>query len=261
MLDKESLLAEIDAKEKELGDKVIDKAEQVLRVYQPQFTNFFTPRELHIAREVLERIRDVKHFTYGGYKKAERQVVGVMPDYYIPDTVNPPLKLLEITGQFKFQEVSHRDFLGAILGTGIRRDQVGDLIVYKGGCQAVIKEELVDYIKLNLTKVHKIGVGVEEISFDKLREPTERIKEIRDTVPSLRLDSVASSGFSTSRNKMSKEISRGNVRVNWKVREDQSYMVDPDDIISIRGRGRVEIDEILGRSHKGRIKLRLKRYL
>jgi RNA-binding protein YlmH len=80
-------------------------------------------------------------------------------------------------------------------------------------------------------------------------------------VPSLRLDSVASSGFSTSRSKMSKEIKQGKVRVNWKVRESTSYMVDPDDIISIKGRGRVEIDEILGKSHKGRLKLRLKRYL
>ncbi len=261
MLDKETLLFELEEEEREIGDKVLDKAEQALRSHQPQYTNFLNPRQLYITQPILEKIRDLKYLTYGGYQQAEREILALMPDYYIPDMVDPPLALLDIYGQFKFQTVSHRDFLGAILGTGIKRNQVGDLIIYDQGCQAIVVDKMVDYIKLNLDQVHKVGVEVEEIAFSGLREPTQRVKEIRDTVPSLRLDSVASSGFSTSRSKMSKEINKGRVRVNWKVVENQAHMLELDDIISIRGRGRVEIDELLGRSHKGRIKLKLKRYL
>jgi len=138
---------------------------------------------------------------------------------------------------------------------------VGDLILYEQGCQAIIADEIKDFLLLNLEQVHQIGVELSEISFARLKKEPERIKEIRDTVASLRLDSVASSGFSTSRTRMSKIIEAGKVKVNWKVVKDPSYFLDEQDLISIRGWGRVEIDEFLGKSRKGRLKIILKRYL
>ncbi|AGB40819.1 photosystem II S4 domain protein [Halobacteroides halobius DSM 5150] len=261
MFNKEKLLSHLDSKEASNVDKILDKAELALIDHKPTFTDFLNPRQLYIAKPVLAQIRDLKYLEYGGYNKAERKMLALVPDYYIPDMIDPPLTVLNITGQFKFQQVSHRDFLGAILGTGIKRKKVGDLVLYKKGCQAIIAEQIKDFIMLNLEQVHQIGVQVEEISTTELRIEPQRTKEIRDTVASLRLDSVASSGFSTSRSKMSKQIEKGSVKVNWKIVDDTSYMVDTDDILSIRGRGRVEIDEILGKSRRGRIKLRLKRYL
>ncbi|GAB6100598.1 photosystem II S4 domain protein [Halanaerocella petrolearia] len=261
MFDKEKLLSHLDNEEARDVDKILDKAELALRRHEPIFTDFLNPRQIYVAKPVLEQIRDLKFLEYGGYEKAERRRLGLMRDYYIPDIVEPPISLLNITGQFKFQQVSHRDFLGSILGTGIKRKKVGDLVLYKEGCQAIVAEEMKDYLKLNLEQVHQIGVDVEEIPFTDLRLEPERTKLIKDTVASLRLDSVASSGFSTSRTKMSEQIEKGQVKVNWKVVKDTSYMVAQDDILSMRGRGRVEIDELLGESRRGRIKLRLKRYL
>lgn len=261
LVDKERLLSQFNDQEKIVLDKVLDKAEESLRIHQPVFTKFLNPHHLYLAQQMLDQIRDLKYFLYGGYKQAERQRLGVMPDYYIEDMVDSPLTLLDIRGQFKFQDVSHRDFLGAILGTGIKREMVGDLVLYQQGCQAIIVPEIKDFIRYNLEQVHKIGVEVKEISFDRLQVEPQRIKKIQDTVASLRLDSVASSGFGTSRTQMSKIIEQGKVKVNWQVVEDPAYFLNEDDLLSIRGRGRVEIDEFRGKSRKGRIKLTLKRYL
>ena len=261
IIDKEELLARFQDEEKIVLDKVLDKVEESLRMHQPVFTKFLNPHHLHLAQEMLEQVRDLKYLLYGGYKQAERQRLGVMPDYYIESMVDAPLSLLDISGQFKFQNVSHRDFLGAILGTGIKRSMVGDLVLYKNGCQAIIAPEIKDYLINNLEQVHKIGVEVKEITFDQLEVKEQRVKKIKDTVASLRLDSVASSGFGTSRSKMSKLIEQGKVKVNWKVVEDPAYFLADDDLLSMRGRGRVKIDELRGKSRKGRIKLTLKRYL
>ena len=262
MVDKERLLSHLNDKEDEFKlAQVLDKVELALTRHQPLFTNFLNPHHIYLAQPILEQIADLKFLEYGGYKRAERKRLGLMPDYYILDVVKNPIAVLNITGQFKFQDVSHRDFLGAILGTGIKREVVGDLVLCNQGCQVIVAEEIKDYLLLNLEQVHQIGVTVNEISFEQLQIEPERIKKIKDTVPSLRLDAVASSGFSTSRNKMSQEIEKGRVKVNWKVVEDPACSIDQEDIISIRGRGRVEIDELLGKSRKGRIKLKLKRYI
>lgn len=262
LLDQEKLLSHIKNKEAELIlANVLDKVEVALTRHQPVFTKFLNPYHLRLARSILEGIVDLKFREYGGYKRAERKIVALMPDYYILDLIEEPIIALDINGQFKFQKVSHRDFLGAILGTGIKREMVGDLLLYQEGCQAIVMEDIKDYILLNLEGVHNIGVDIKEVSFEQLKIEPERIKEIRDTVASLRLDAVASSGFGSSRTKMQKDIENGRVKVNWKVIEDPAYDIAKDDLISIRGKGRVEIEELLGESRRGRIKLKLKRYI
>ncbi|MGM0471268.1 MAG: photosystem II S4 domain protein [Bacillota bacterium] len=240
--------------------KVLDKAYEALTKHQPVFTDFLNPYQQELFTSVLDQIYDLKYYLYGGYKQAERNRIGLVPDYYMEDLITELLTVLEITGNFKFESVSHSDFLGAILATGIERNVVGDLIVQSEGCQAIIAPEISDYLKLNLDRVHKVPVQSEEISTERLAVEPEHVTEVKSTVPSLRLDAVASSGFSTSRTKMAREIKSGNVKLNWQVEEDPAQTVKMDDTISIRRRGRVEIAKRLGRSKKDRIKLILKRY-
>ncbi len=260
-MDKEKLLSHLNDKDDELAiSSILDKVELALKRNQPIFTHFLNPYYLHLVRPILDQLARINYFEYGGHKRAERRILGVMPDYYLKEMVDTPITILSIKGQFRFQRVSHRDFLGAILGTGIKRKMIGDLILFNGGCQVVITKEIKDYLVLNLEQVHKIGVEVEEIESEDLEIEPERTKLIEDTVPSLRLDCVASSGFGTSRTKMSQEIEKGRIKVNWKVVEDPAYSITEDDLISIRGRGRVEIDQLLGKSRRGRLKLRLKKY-
>lgn len=261
MFNREKLMSHLDDGEEELTiANTLDKAEAALCKHEPVFTNFLNPYQRGLATSVLDQIYDLKYRAYGGFKRAERQRFGLMPDYYMFELVTKPLAFLEISGNFKFAEVSHRDFLGAILGTGIKREMVGDLVVDRGKCQAIVAEEMQEYLTLNLDRVHQVPVEVKEVDPEQLAVTPENVKELKTTVASLRLDSVASSGFSTSRTKMAQKIKAGNVKLNWKTETDPAQMVEMDDIISIRGRGRVEIDERLGRSKKDRIKLILNRF-
>jgi RNA-binding protein YlmH len=238
----------------------LDKVELTLRKHEPVFTNFLNPYQRSLLTPILDQIYDLKYSAYGAFKQAERKRIGVMPDYYMLEIVEEPLSILEISGNFKFESVSHRDFLGAILGTGIKREMLGDLVVSRNKCQVIIAEEMKEYIVMNLDQVHRVPVDIMEIDAEQLKVTPEHVKRLKSTVASLRLDSVASSGFSTSRTKMAREIKTGNVKLNWQVEDDPAQEVSMDDVISIRGRGRVEIEERLGKSNKGRIKLILKRF-
>ncbi|MBM7624946.1 photosystem II S4 domain protein [Sporohalobacter salinus] len=253
-------IREKDEQEELTAAKVLDKAKEALRSHEPTFTNFLNPYQRELLTSILDQIYDLKYLLYGGFEQSERKRIALMPDYYMKEIVSNPLAIFEISGNFNFASVSHRDFLGAILGIGIKREVVGDLIVSNDKCQVIVAKEIKDYLKYNLKRVHNVPVEIDEIDAEKLEVDPEHVKKIKSTVASLRLDSVASSGFSTSRTKMSREIEAGNVKLNWKVEDDPAQTVDLDDVISIRGRGRVEIDQRLGRSKKDRIKLVLKRY-
>lgn len=171
------------------------------------------------------------------------------------------VSILKISGNFKFQALSHRDFLGAILGTGIKREMVGDILVAEDFAQVIVAAELKDYISLNLVQVHEVPVEVLEISAEDLVMPHSRVKEIRTTVPSMRIDAVASAGFGDSRSKISREIASEKVQINYKLVSNPSTRVEEGDLISIRGRGRIKVVEISGVSNRDRLKLLIHRYI
>ncbi len=186
----------------------------------------------------------------------------MIPEYMMWEIVKYPLTYLEVKGNFNFQEVSHRDFLGSLMGLGIRRELLGDILVLpEGGCHLIIADEAKDTISFNFKKVHQVPVEIVEIKAEDLQLPTEKVKEIRSTVASLRLDSIAGVGFSTSRSKMAKDIKTEKVKVNHMIETNPSRTICSEDVISIRGRGRVEIKAIEGETRKGRVKITLNRYL
>ncbi|ABB14768.1 RNA-binding protein [Carboxydothermus hydrogenoformans] len=224
-------------------------------------TDFLDPAAASLTRDLLRNYPEVNYKVDGGYPNAEKVRFAFYPIYVFPEDVELNLGFIEITGNFKFQAVTHRDFLGAILGTGIKREKVGDLILIPNGCQVVVDRDLVPYLIQQLDKVHRVGVTVKEIVREELLLPEAKTREVVAFVKSLRLDSVGASGFGISRSQMVKEIEGQKVRVNWKLQVKPSYEVAPGDVISLRGRGRVEVLEIAGVSKSGRNKVILRRYL
>ena len=116
-------------------------------------------------------------------------------------------------------------------------------------------------MKQNFTKIAMVSVSVDDMDIAEIQPKEEKIKEIRTTVASLRLDAVASSGFSVSRTKVVSSINAGLVQVNWQPAKGPAQEVKEGDIISLRGRGRMKIEEITGTSRKGRIGVYLKRFM
>lgn len=262
MIDRERLTSHLHREEdRALLGHILDKVEVVLKRKSKELTNFLNPYESEIAAGVLKQISEINFRLDGGYAAAERKRISIFPDFIFPDHVENPVSILKIEGNFKFQSVSHRDFLGALLGTGIKREKVGDILVTDKFAQVVVAAELKDFIILNLDKVHEVPVEVVEISPDDLVIPHIQIKEIKATVPSMRLDAVASAGFGDSRSKISREIQSEKVKINYQPVNDPSARVEVGDIISIRGRGRIKVAEISGVSNRDRIKLLIHRFI
>ncbi|HWI54709.1 MAG TPA: YlmH/Sll1252 family protein, partial [Desulfobacteria bacterium] len=232
----------------------------VVRTHSVEVTEFFDPYQQSIISPVLPKVPGISFIWTGGFDRAERKRLVLFPEYLESEDTDPEIKCLEITGNLKFQDLSHRDFLGSLMGLGIKRDKLGDIIVTSKGCQVVTDSQIAGYIERNLTKVHRVGVHIREIAIDELQLPEEEVREVFATVASMRLDAVAAAGFGVSRTKMADEIYAEKVKVNWLVVNDCSHAVKEGDIISIRGRGRVELDIVKGETKKGRIALNLKRF-
>ncbi|HOJ77671.1 MAG TPA: YlmH/Sll1252 family protein [Bacillota bacterium] len=245
--------------------KINDLAEQSLRDQTPKWTDFLDPNEREQAEAVLRAMVGVRFSAYGGYQQSERRRLVIYPDYYLNEMIEPELSFIEVVpnrlGNEPASPLSHRDYLGAILGLGINRSKIGDLLVSDNGCQFILVPELQEFIEINLEKVANYKVTLKVIDSEQLNLPERRTKEIKTTVASLRLDALAALGFGDSRTKMSREIKAEKVKVNWKTVKSPDLQLNPGDIISIRGRGRVEFREVTGKSKKGRIGIVLIRQL
>jgi RNA-binding protein YlmH len=235
-------------------------SERALRQQNPEWTDFLEPSAREEAEAVLKWVNGVRYNALGGYSRSERRRLVIYPDYYIVETIEPALAFLEITGDHPTPP-GHRDYLGALMSLGIKREKIGDILAGPAGGQVVVAPELTDFIRVNLTEVAAGRVRVAVIEPEQLNLPDSREKIIKSTVASLRLDAIAALGFGDSRTKMAREIKAERVKVNWKAVKSPDLEVAPGAIISIRGRGRVEFREISGKSKKGRIGIVLARLL
>lgn len=243
MLPKADLLKQ--AEHKAALTRIIDKAEQAIRTWEPVATDFLSPPELLEAQQVFDRLTDIHAIADGGYPQAERQRM-VIARSEIPLAAQlVPLAAVSIAGNFLFDTASHRDFLGSLLGTGLVRDKVGDIIVLgERGAQAIVAPELVEFLQTSLVQVRSVPVKTQPIALSELRVRAPRKKEMTTVEASLRLDALASAGFGMSRSKMADLITGGDVRVNWKPVTQSSYTVQSGDLIAIRGKGRLEIGAV-----------------
>jgi photosystem II S4 domain protein len=259
MLPREEILKRVESKE-EIA-KIIDKAEKALKTWELVVTDFVSPLVLSQIKEVFNPLTEVKIIPWGGYPQAERNRVGIYREEIYADETQIAIAALDIAGNFLFDTATHRDFLGSILGTGIVREKVGDIIVLgERGAQVVVVEEMVDFLETSLTQVRSVPVTTRRIDLSELKIRPPKKKEMTTVEASLRLDAVASFGFGISRSKMAEAVSNANVRVNWKEITQPSHNIKAGDLISFRGKGRLEIGEI-EMTKKERFRIQLTRFV
>ncbi len=259
MLPREDLLKGVEYRD--TIAQVIDRAEKAVKTWEVVCTDFLSPPEWAEALRVFSRLNDVQLLAFGGYPQAERQRLAIARTEIPLGETQVELVALDIAGNFLFDSATHRDFLGALLGTGLVRDKVGDLIILgERGAQAIVVPELADFLESTLTQVRSVPVKTKRIPLEdlKVREPQK--KEITTTEASLRLDAVASAGFGMSRGKMADMITSGDVRVNWRDITSTSHALKTGDLIAIRGKGRLEIGEVMV-TKKERYRVQMTRYL
>lgn len=240
--------------------RMIDLAEQVVKGKPYRVTDFMSPAGLAIADAVKAHFPGLTVSYDGGYEGAERLRIAFIDSAY-EGSVNMGIQALQVSWDPRFRLLSHRDVLGSLMGLGIERGKFGDIIIGSGGATLLVTEEIAPYVIENFTKIAMVTVSVTPIGIDTIAPKEEKVKDIRTTVASLRLDAIASSGFSVSRTKIVAAIKAGLVQVNWTPAKGPSQEVKEGDIISLRGRGRMTVTAITGTSRKGRIGVYLQRFM
>ncbi|CEH35466.1 YlmH family RNA-binding protein [Romboutsia lituseburensis] len=249
-------IKDIDLKNKMF--KVIDKANSCMKNYDVKQTDFFNPYEIKNAISILNSNSDLKYAVDGGYHNAERCSIFIYPFYMDYEDINQGLKFIQIEGNFKFKSVSHKDYLGAILSLGIKREKVGDIIIHDNFCQLIVSEDICDFILINLNKVARNNVRVFEINKSDIIESTPSYKDLSFTVSSHRIDCIISGLYNISRQESIKYINSERVQVDYEKITTPSKEIKDESLISVRGKGRSKIVKIGELTKKGRIKIEAK---
>ncbi|HHU51947.1 MAG TPA: photosystem II S4 domain protein [Firmicutes bacterium] len=263
-MERERLLSHTTGTDRVLAARILDQAELSLKRAAPVETDFLDPHEQEVAKDLLHFVPEVKFLVFGGYRKAERQRLVLAPSFYLTESIEPPLTFFSIkalAGKSEEAAFGHRDVLGSLLGLGLKREKIGDILITTDEAQIIVAAEIGEFVLAHLERVGAVRVKVDPIDPEQLNTPPERIKEIKTTVASLRLDAVAGLGFGMSRTKMAREIKAEKVKVNWRSTTDPDYQVKVGDVLSIKGRGRVVVAETTGLSKKGRIGIILKKLI
>lgn len=254
MIGKSVLKVASDDEERFALAKAIDRANTALKCFKAEFSQFMDPYKAYKFKSILSAERDLDIVLYGGYDMSERLKIGFFPRYeeFEPDFNLFPISAVEIKFNSQFSSgLTHRDFLGAILGLGITREKVGDIILEDSRAVVFTDNDITDYICVNLEKVKRTKVRCKVL---KDYEPkVNEIVEKKFTVASLRLDAVLSNAFNISRGKISDLIKGEKAFLNWKNEVSVSKTVAENDIITLRGYGRIKIIDIIGTTKKDRI--------
>lgn len=263
-MDKAKLLerAAQNAEERMTLARVLDKYEQSHQRNLPTETGFLSPQEQAAAKALLAAagVREGYCF-YGGFEGAERCKLLFAPDWM--DVEELPTQCGIAAVQCRFYEgdkLSHRDFLGSLMGLGLVREKIGDILVRSGSAVILADTSVEEFLLREYISAGRTKLSVSALPLAELIPPEKKQRDIRDTVMSLRLDSVCSSGFSVSRAKAADLITAGKVELNWRLCQKADKTVAEGDVISCRGLGKFEVAEVGGLSKKGRTNLLLKRY-
>ncbi len=241
-----------------LEAKVADTVGLCLAHNKVSFIGFLDERERGIAEKLVDAMGNSNYLFWGGWQEAERVMLGVFPDYQEPAANAFPLTA--ITVEFRRQDsLTHRDFLGAMLSHGIEREIIGDILVEEGRGVLFVREEMADYLLMQVEKIGRVGVTLRRGA----NEPFPgdcRLEEFSAVVASLRLDCVVAACTRLSREKANLLIQEGLVMLNHEAVYQPSRLVESGSKLSIRGKGRFLFDHVGKETKKGRLHIFMKKY-
>ena len=236
-------------------------------------TSFLSPRELHFAMaHIRSRGQSSRAVEWGGYADAERKKLFILPDYMegVKDAASfsdygfdVGISGVSVLGS-GYRAISHRDFLGSVLGLGLERDVIGDILIYgepKPRALIICASAVADFICENLNKVASDTVSVTKAELLGIDLPERKFLHISDTIASARLDAVVSSLLSVSRDKAKEIVLSGAVEVDYEMSERPDKAVSAPSTVTVRGVGKFRINSVSDMTKKGRIRLDADKYV
>ncbi|MBO5976821.1 MAG: hypothetical protein J6P94_06565 [Oscillospiraceae bacterium] len=215
-------------------------------------TLFLTPAEQYALSKWASRAAECKMIFRGGVKGSERNAAFVLPFYMVEEDFDESefIRCIKVTAGFG--QPSHRDYMGAVLGLGIKREWLGDILVEEGNAHVFCLNTVMEHLLASLDKVGRYGVKTKEIALSEAPKPKIQLKEVTFSVMSLRLDAVAAGMFNLSRTSAAAMIAAGEVSLNYSECLKCDAQIAVGDVISLRGHGKGSLASIGGQSRKGR---------
>lgn len=203
---------------------------------RPKFLGFLSKEESVLVDNFLKK-RNARYSFYGGEHLAQRVFLCCYPEWM--DKPSFPIKALTFTYR-AVDNLRHRDFLGALMSLGLKRETIGDILIEQGRGVVFLGEEIEDFVFRNLTKIGRIGVTATKGYTLPLPE-SDVLTEKTAIISSLRLDCVVSALANLSRNTANEYIENGLVSINSVISQKATKTVSDSDIITIRHKGKFQI--------------------
>ena len=253
-----------DGEQRLLLARILDKQEQAERKSIPGHTGFLSPAEQAVSADFLMAAAPNQGILFGGYQDAERKLWAFLPDWLEEETWREgddcPVAAIQVKVP-KEASLTHRDYLGSLMGLGITREKLGDILLTPTGAQVLVLRETLPILLSQWDKAGRYPLTLAEISLADLTPTPGERKQIRATVASPRLDAVVSAGFSIPRSRAVELIRAGRVAINHRPCEKGDKTVEEGDVLTCRGLGKCVLTAFGGESRRGRLVLELERYL
>ncbi len=263
-MDKNIIIAKVaqEPEDRLLLAKILDKHGQMERRCIPTATGFLSPREQRLAEALLNTAGVRSGYVFdGGYEDAERKILVFLPDWAADGQTEGELAFLRAAFHGTDSALSHRDLLGSLMGLGVTRERVGDILVSPHSADIVASPALREFFLREWAGAGRVRLTVSEIGREELRIPEAKVKTIRDTAASLRLDAVTASAFSLSRGRAAELIEAGKVSLDHMPCVKPDRPVTEGCVITVRGMGKAKLTAVGGLTKKGRTALTIERYV
>ena len=247
--------------------QILDKIEFSKTKEKIEYTDFLDMYQVSLVENFFKKIKFQNYQLYGGYEEAERRIAIIYPEKYnqkmIEKNYDKFVKVVRIIlPEEEKGKYSHRNYLGGIVKLGLKREKVGDIIVFEEGADIITIEDFANILShqlQSLTRFENSDIMMKSIG--ELRKKEIKMEQIKIIVPSLRLDNFVSDLAKTSRSKASQIIEQERVFINGKSETKLSKQIKLNDIITIRGKGRFVVKEFAGTTRSGRMVAIIEKYI
>lgn len=268
--------------DKLLRSMILDRFNQSESWYCATYTGFLDMHEQVVASEaicgtrctdeeangevVAYRAGRMSVYLYGGYEDAERRIMMFLPEEFADDyrTIladEEPLGVLHAEVSRGSRKLTHRDYLGSVLGLGLKRSVIGDIIVRDDGADIIAKSEIIPFLLNEYKVAGRTPLVCTARKISELMQAERKAVEVSDTLSSLRLDNVVSAAFSIPRKEAASSIVSGLVSVDHREAVKIDRRVDEGSTVSLKGKGKAVLTQVGETTKKKRIRVRFERFV
>lgn len=246
--------------------KLLDKIEQCKKQNKITYTNFLDVYQQQLVRKTLNEIKCNNYLFYGGYENSERNIVCFYPDKLKgleENIIKKNIKIVRVElSKESYGLLNHRDYLGAAIKIGINREKIGDILVEDKGADVIVMLEISEFVKDTFKELKRFTKSdIKVLDIENIRSVEVKKQEIEIIVASLRLDNIIAELARVSRNKADELIKQERVFINSELQNKNSKQVKENDKITIRGKGKFEINKVQGTTRSGRTIVLVQKYV